>query len=67
MPDGLVKVMDAKTLELKRWETPNGKPIAVKENGSLALTRLGKELGYKVNGNDSLVFTRLDKQLRLQG
>jgi len=67
MPDGLVRVMDAETLVLKRWETAKGKPIAVKENGSLALTRLGKGLGYKVNGNDSLVFTRLDKQLRLQG
>jgi len=50
MGDSLVKVTDAATGELKRWETPNGKPIAVKENGSLVLTRLGKQLGYRVSG-----------------
>lgn len=46
----LVKVTDAASGELKRWETPNGKPIAVKGNGSLVLTKLGKQLGYRVNG-----------------
>ncbi|GAJ23245.1 unnamed protein product, partial [marine sediment metagenome] len=46
MPNGLIKVMDATTGELKRWETPNGKPIAVKQNSSLVLTKLGKQLGY---------------------
>ena len=48
--DSLVKVTTAATGELRRWETPHGKPIAVKENGSLILTKLGKRLGYKVNG-----------------
>ena len=47
---GLVKVTDAATGKLKRWETPNGKPVAVIDNCSLALTKLGKQLGYKVNG-----------------
>ena len=47
-----VKVTDAKTGELKRWETPNGKPVAVMENGALALTKLGKQLRYKVNNKE---------------
>jgi len=50
MPNGLVKVTDAATGELKCWKTPNGKPVAVKESGSLVLTKLGKQLGYRVNG-----------------
>jgi hypothetical protein len=49
MPNSLVKVKDAATGELKRWETPNGKPLAVKKSGNLVLTKLGKKLGYKVN------------------
>jgi len=49
---GLVKVTDAKTLELKRWETPNGKSLAVMEDGKLVLTELGKRRGYQVlNGH----------------
>jgi len=51
MANGLVKVSDAATGELKRWETSTGKPVAVMDNGSLALTKLGKKLGYKVNGH----------------
>ncbi|WP_309492396.1 hypothetical protein [Candidatus Hecatella orcuttiae] len=51
MGDSLVKVTDAATGELKRWETPNGKPIAAKENGNLVLTRLGKQLGFRVFSN----------------
>ena len=46
----LVKVTDTANGELKRWETANGKPIAVRQNGSLVLTKLGKQLGYRVNG-----------------
>ncbi|GAJ09835.1 unnamed protein product [marine sediment metagenome] len=49
MPNRLVKVMDARTGELKRWETPRGKPMAVMENGSLVLTKVGRQLGYKVS------------------
>ena len=49
--DSLVKVSEANTGELKRWETPNAKPVAVKRNGSLVLTKLGKQLGYRVNGH----------------
>jgi len=48
--DSLVKVTDAATGDLKRWETPKGKPLAVRKNRSLVLTKLGKKLGYKVNG-----------------
>jgi hypothetical protein len=48
MSDSLVRVTDATTGQLKRWETPKGKPVAVKENGSLVLTKLGKQLGYKL-------------------
>jgi len=48
--DSLVKVTDAATGELKRWETPDAKPLAVRKNRSLVLTKLGKKLGYKVNG-----------------
>ena len=48
---GLVKVTDATTDELKRWETPKGKPVAVNQNGNLLLTKLGKKLGYRVNGH----------------
>jgi len=51
MNDSLVKVSDVATGELKRWETPKGKPIAVKQNSSLVLTKLGKQLGYRVNGH----------------
>ncbi len=50
MSDSLVKVKDATTGELKRWETSNAKPVAIRRNGSLVLTLLGKRLGYKVNG-----------------
>ncbi len=46
----VVKVMDAKTRKLKRWESPNGKTLALIENGKLVLTALGKRLGYRVKG-----------------
>jgi len=48
---GLVKVMDAKTRKLKRWESHNGKPLAIAKNGRLALTKNGERLGYKVTRN----------------
>jgi len=48
MDNSLVKVTDAATGELKRWETANAKPVAMKENGSLVLTKLGKQLRCKV-------------------
>jgi len=51
MLNGLVKVTDAATGHLKRWETDNGKPVAIKKNKSLVLTKLGKKLGYRVNGH----------------
>ena len=47
-----VKVMDAKTRELKRWETARGKPIALIESGSLVLTTVGKRLRYKVKNGE---------------
>ena len=47
---GPVKVTDAATGELKRWESPNGKTLALIENGKLVLTALGKRLGYRVKG-----------------
>jgi len=46
--NGLVRVMDETTGQLKRWETTRGKPMAVIENGSLVLTRVGRCMGYKV-------------------
>ena len=52
MHNGPVKVMDAKTGELKRWETARGKPVAIIENGTLVLTKLGKQLRYKVNNKE---------------
>ena len=52
MHNALVKVMDAKTGELKRWETPNGKPVAVTKDGSLVLTNVGRQLGYKVSNKE---------------
>jgi hypothetical protein len=48
--ESLVKVFDAATGRLKRWETSEGKPIAIVSQGKLTLTELGKRLGYKVNG-----------------
>jgi len=49
--DNLVKVMNAKTERLKRWESHNGKSLAIAKNGRLALTKNGERLGYKVNRN----------------
>jgi len=47
MSNGLVKVVDARTGELKRWETAEkGLPMAIMENGSLVLTKVGRQLGY---------------------
>jgi hypothetical protein len=45
-----VKVFDATSGRLKRWETSEGKPIAIVLEGKLTLTELGKGLGYRVNG-----------------
>ena len=47
----LVKVTNASTRELKRWESSNGKPLALIEDDKPVLTKLGKRLGYKVVGN----------------
>lgn len=47
---GLVKVTDNQTGELKRWETPNGKPVAVIQDDILVLTKLGRQLRYTVAG-----------------
>jgi len=53
MVNGLVKVADARTRELKRWETPRiGKPMAIMENGSLVLTKVGRRMGYKVSNKE---------------
>ncbi|GAI80981.1 unnamed protein product, partial [marine sediment metagenome] len=53
MSNGLVKVADARTRELKRWETPRiGKPMAIMENGSLVLTKVGRKMGYKVSNKE---------------
>jgi len=41
--DSLVKVTDATTGELKRWETPNGKPVLLRNGHKLILTKLGKQ------------------------
>lgn len=59
MANRLVKVTDAATGELKRWETPKGKTVAVNENGSLVLTKPGKKLGYGVNGLTVVAFSGL--------
>jgi hypothetical protein len=50
--NGLVKVTDATTGLLKRWETQRGKPMAVMENGSLILTKIGRHMGYKVSNKE---------------
>lgn len=44
----LVRVTDAETGELKRWENPDGKPLAIVEDGILKLTLLGRQRGYRV-------------------
>jgi len=41
--DNLVKVSDAGTGKLKRWETPDGKPLLVRKEHRLILTKLGKQ------------------------
>ena len=56
MHNGLIKVMDARTGRLKRWETPRGKPMAVMEKDRLVLTEVGRQMGYKVT-NKELVKT----------
>ena len=50
--NGLVRVTDAATGLLKRWETQRGKPMAVMENGSLVLTKVGRYMGYRVNNKE---------------
>jgi hypothetical protein len=52
MRNGLVKVIDARTGELKQWETPRDKPMAVMDNGSLVLTRAGRHMGYRVSNKE---------------
>lgn len=49
--NNLCKVMDAKTGRLKRWESHNGKPLAIVKNRRLSLTKNGERLGYKVTRN----------------
>lgn len=49
--DNLVKVTNAQTGELKRWESSSGKPLAILEDSKLILTQLGKRLGYRIDGD----------------
>jgi len=50
----LVKVTDAKTNKLKRWENPQGKSLAVMDGRKLVLTPLGEQQGYIVRGKELL-------------
>ena len=50
--NGLVKVTDASTGELKRWETQRGKPMALMEGSILVLTKIGRKMGYKVSNKE---------------
>ena len=50
--NGLVRVTDAGVGRLKRWETQRGKPMAVMDNGRLVLTRVGRNMGYKIRKKD---------------
>jgi len=46
----IVKVTDAKTGKLKRYESATGQPLAHYRNGRLLLTSLGKRKGYSTSG-----------------
>jgi len=52
---GLVKVTDAETGKLIRWEDRLGKPLAVMEAGILTLTSYGVNKGYLVRENRLVV------------
>jgi len=43
---------DATTGVLKRWETPRGKLMAVIEDSALVLTKIGRQMGYKVSNKE---------------
>lgn len=47
---GLVKVTDAETGELKRWEDGGGRLLAMMMKGRLTLTEYGRDQGYSVFG-----------------
>jgi len=42
----IIKVTDAKSGKLKRYEADEGKPIAIISGSKLVLTDFGKKLGY---------------------
>ena len=46
----IVKVTDAKTGKLKRWENAKGKPLAIMSGDELVLTSQDKWEGYSVSG-----------------
>ena len=46
----IVKVTDAKTRKLKRYETDGGNPIAIMSGDELVITDLGRQLGYTTSG-----------------
>ena len=52
----LVKVTDSKTGELKRYETYDGKPLAIVKNGNLEITTLGLVEGYVIKDNNLIVY-----------
>jgi len=55
-------VTDAATGKLKRRETPKGKPVAVKENGSLVL------IGYRLNRHILKTILKINRHpLKTQG
>lgn len=47
---GIVKVTDASTEKVKRYEDEHGKAIAIRRGNKLVLTDLGRSKGYKING-----------------
>ena len=44
----IVKVYDAETKKLKRYETSTGRPLAIVKGKRLVLTELGERLRLKV-------------------
>ena len=50
----LIKVTDAKTSRLKRWEFSTGTPLAIMSSGTLKFTEIGGRTGYKIKGKQVL-------------
>ena len=48
---GIVKVTDANTGKLKRYESHDGKPLAKVVNGKLQITLIGQDEGLIVKNN----------------